>query len=86
MRSLLSVMVMVVVMVVGGFACAAQAEDSTQSGTASEDFRGPVVLGYFLVFLLIVIYLLASQRKNAHLGDEIDFLKRRVDELNEPRD
>ena len=82
MKSLLSVMV--VVMVVGGFACAAQADEPTQSGAASEDFRGPVVLGYFLVFALIVTYLVLSQRKNAHLGDEIDFLKRRVDELNEP--
>jgi len=52
----------------------------TEEG-APTDFRGKVTLAYGLVFIFVVIYLLFSHRRNAALRAEIEFLERRLDEL-----
>jgi len=48
---------------------------------APTDFRGKVTLAYGLVFIFVVVYLIISHRRNAALRSEIEFLERRVDEL-----
>lgn len=56
----------------GAFAADEDAADATMDR---------LMLGYLLVFILLVGYLIVSQRRNARLRDDIEFLKRRVDEL-----
>jgi hypothetical protein len=67
-----------------GFAAAvfAQAAESAPGDAATPtDFRGKVTLAYGLVFILVVVYLIISHRRNAALRSEIEFLERRVGEL-----
>ncbi len=48
---------------------------------ATADFRGKVTLAYGLVFGAVVVFLLLSAKKNAGMREEIEFLSRRLDEL-----
>ena len=52
----------------------------TEEG-APTDFRGKVTLAYGLVFIFVVVYLLLSHRRNAAVRAEIEFLERRLDDL-----
>ena len=45
------------------------------------DFRGKVTLAYGLLFVLVILYLAVSQRKNAGLKEELEFLQRRLAEV-----
>lgn len=51
------------------------------SEEAPVDYRGKVTLAYGIVFGLVVIFIVLSMRRNAGLREEIDFLERRLDEL-----
>ncbi|MEM7164366.1 MAG: hypothetical protein AAF581_02825 [Planctomycetota bacterium] len=57
----------------------------TVAGTATveelTDFRSYLMFGFSLVFVLIIGYLVVSQRRNAALAEEAEFLKKRIDEL-----
>ena len=44
-------------------------------------FLGKVTLAYGLLFILVILYLVMSQRKNAGLKEELEFLERRLAEL-----
>ncbi len=57
--------------------------DGTSSGDTSS-FLGKVALAYGLLFILVISYLVMSQRKNAGLKEELDFLERRLAELEKP--
>ncbi len=48
---------------------------------APVDYRGKVTLAYGIVFGLVVIFIVLSMRRNAGLREEIEFLERRLDEL-----
>ncbi|MEE8143558.1 MAG: hypothetical protein V3T77_10700 [Planctomycetota bacterium] len=45
-------------------------------------FLGKVTLAYGLLFTLVILYLVMSQRKNAGLKEELEFLERRLAELD----
>ncbi len=49
--------------------------------SSPEDFRGKVTLAYGLVFAILITYLVLSHRRNASLWEDVDFLKRRVNEI-----
>ena len=59
------------------------AEDAAaeQAYEAPVDFRGKVTLAYGLVFASVVGYLLLSMKRNAGLKEEVEFLERRLGEL-----
>lgn len=59
------------------------AEDASaeQAYEAPADFRGKVTLAYGLVFASVVGYLLLSMKRNAGLKEEVEFLERRLGEL-----
>ena len=50
------------------------------------DFRNLLMLGFSMVFGLIFAYLFVSYKKNRALNEEVDFLKKRVGELESPRE
>ena len=60
------------------------ADDATPetSYEAPADFRGKVTLAYGLVFASVVGYLLLSMKRNAGLKEEVEFLERRLSELD----
>ena len=60
---------------------AVQAPAETAEPAAPVDFRGKVTFAYGLVFALVVVFLVLSHRRNAGLQEEIEFLERRLDEL-----
>ena len=73
-----------------GMACAlwgcvafAQGEDASESvRSVPRDFRPEVLLGFSSVFVLIIIYLILSHRRNSALREDVEFLKSRVQNLD----
>ena len=55
---------------------AAEGDDAQADATIDR-----LMLGYAFVWLLTAGYLVVSYRRNARLKEDIEFLKRRVDEL-----
>ena len=59
------------------------AQESTPPVEAPADFRGKVTLAYGIVFGCVVIYLVLSMRRNAGLAEEVAFLEKRLDEIQQ---
>ena len=64
-------------------------ESSDSSGTidtpgtmAPQDFRPVVMLGFSVVFALMVTYMIVSHRKNASISEDVDLLKSRLKHLD----
>ena len=55
-------------------------------GEGEPDYRDKVVLAYGLVMGLVIFYLVTSHLKNARLAEEIEFLGRRIEELQKRRE
>ncbi len=59
-----------------------RAQEATSGAEeAPADFRGKVTLAYGIVFGVIVIFLVLSMRRNAGMAEEVEFLEKRLDEL-----
>lgn len=57
------------------------AQDSLVSEQTLFDFRRLLMVGFSMVFLLMVGYLVLSHRKNATLAEDLAFLRKRIDSL-----
>ncbi len=75
-------MLLVTLCAAGAIQAEAQPGPGAVTGEELTDFRDKLMLGFSLVFLLITGYLVVSHRKNAELGDEIAFLRARIEELH----
>lgn len=78
--TMLVVLPQAVVLAADPAADAAAAEPATYT-TVTADFRTKLMIGFGMVFVLIITYLMASHRKNAGLREEAEFLKQRLQSL-----
>ena len=63
---------------------AASTDDSLVSEQTLFDFRRLLMVGFSMVFLLLIGYLMLSHRKNAALAEDLAFLRKRIESLESP--
>lgn len=82
-RFLLALTVTVAAVLGSPLLALAQGEDGVTppAAEAPEDFRWKITLAYGLVVGLVIVFIVLAHRRNAGVQEELDFVERRLDQL-----